>query len=92
MGIMTVDTSVGDKAEKMQRRIVFFTVLNCLQKFRDSKEISVFDRFCNSGQFLIYDTACTHVQMSHLGITHLTVRKTHGKAAGIASHVRTLAH
>jgi len=64
----------------MKRRIMLFAVFHTVQKLRDPEEIPVLNAFCDSCQLLINDPSGTHVQMPDLGIAHLTVRKTYGKA------------
>ena len=67
----------------MQGRIMCLAVLHSCQKLFILEEIAILDLFCDSCQFLIYDTACAHVQVAHLRVAHLALRQSHCQAAGI---------
>ena len=84
MSDMAVDAAVGHEAVQMQRGIILFAVFHSIQQGRIFKKGPVLDFLGNSGQFLIYNTACAHVQMAHLRIAHLSVRKSDCHAAGIS--------
>ena len=92
MGDVAVNTAVREKSEQMQCGIVCFCILNSLYQLFILEEIAVLDCFCDSGQLLIYNAACAHVQMAYLRVTHLSVRKTYSKSAGLSFYVRALAH
>ena len=92
MGIVAVNASVGHQTEQMKSGIILPAVLHRLQKFRNLKKIPVLDGFGNTGQLLVNHTAGTHIQMAHLGVTHLSLGKSHGHTAGIALHEGALAH
>ena len=56
-------------------------VLYCMQKGFILEEIAILDLFGDTGQLLVYDAACTHVQMTYLRVTHLAFRKTYCHSA-----------
>ena len=92
MRIVAVNAAVGNKSHQVQRGIIFLHILACRHKRFIFKEIPVLDGFRNLRQILVHDAACAHVQMSHLRISHLSVRKSYRHTAGISSHKRALSH
>ena len=84
MSIVAVYTTIRKKSHKMYSRIVFLRVLHCCEKCFVLEEVAVVDFFGDSGKFLIYDAACTHIHMTYLRITHLSIRQTYCKSAGIS--------
>ena len=92
MGIVAVNTAVGQQAVHMQLAVVLLNVFHSLHKDFIFKEISVLDRLGDTGQILINDAACAHVKMSDLGVAHLSVRKTDIQSAGLSLHERVLFH
>ncbi len=92
MRIMAVYATVGHKPVHMEGAAMLLYIFTCRKKRRVLKEIPILDCLCNLGKILIYDTTCAHVQMSHLGISHLPVRKPDCKAAGISFYERALGH
>ena len=92
MGDMAVNTAVREKSEQVQCGIICFCIFNSLYQLFILEEIAVLDCFRDSGQLLIYNAACAHVQMAYLRVTHLSVRKTYSKSAGLSFYVRALAH
>ena len=61
VGDVTVHTSIRNKAEHMEGRIVFLTVLNCGHQRLVGEEISVLDGLGDTCQLLVYNAACTHI-------------------------------
>ena len=90
--IVAVYTAVREQTEQMQGTSVFFCTLYCMQQCFVFEEISILDFFCDSGQFLVYDTSGTHVQMSDFRVTHLSIRQTYCQTTCIAFYERTLSH
>jgi len=92
MCIVAVYSSVRDKSHQVKRRIILLHILaRCHERFI-FKEISVLDGLCDLRQVLVYDASRTHVQMSDLRVSHLSVRQSHCHTAGISSHERALSH
>ena len=92
MCIVAVYATVRKKSHKMNRGIVVFCILHSRKKCLILEEIAVLDLFCDPCKLLVYDTACAHVHMTNLGVTHLSVRKTYRKTAGIAFYKRIIFH
>ena len=92
MCVVAVDSSVRYKSHQMKCRIIFLYILTCCHKCFIFEKIAILDCLCDLGKILVYDAACSHVQMPHLGVSHLSVRKTYCHTAGISSHERALSH
>ena len=58
---MAVHAAVGQKAVQMKRTVIFFAVLNRRKKRRVLKEVPIGNLLGDSGQLLIYNTACSHI-------------------------------
>ena len=92
MCIVAVYAAVRYQSVHMKRRIVLLAVIYGIQQSRILKKSTVLNFFRNSGQFLIYDAARAHIQMSDLGISHLAVRKACRHTACISLHKGTFLH
>ena len=92
VGIVAVYAPVGQKAHEMQGAAVLSAVFHRLQKGRILKKCPVHDLLGDPGQFLVYDAARAHIQMSHLRVAHLPLRQAHSHAAGIAPRPGTFLH
>ena len=92
MAIADCDAAVGQETEDVQGGIEPLALVDGAHQSRVLEEIAVLDCFCDSGQLLVYNAACAHVQMAYLRVTHLSVRKTYSKSAGLSFYVRALAH
>ena len=92
MGVVAVYAAVRHQSEHMKGRIMFFAVFNCCEELRNLEKVPVLNGFCDSGQFLVYDTACSHVQMTYLRVAHLSLGKSHCHAASLALYKGALAH
>ena len=76
----------------MQRASLLFTVVHRRQQRRILKKGSFLNLLCDPGQLLIYNAPGSHIQMAYLRISHLSLRKPHRHAAGVAPHKGTLSH
>ena len=76
----------------MKGGMILFAVVHRCHKGLILKEITILNGFCDSCQILIYDPAGSHIQVSDLGVTHLSLREAYGKSAGIPLHKRILLH
>ena len=92
MSNMAVNAAVRNQSEHMQSRIVLFAVFYCCHKCLVFKKITILNGFGNTGQLLINNTSCTHVQVSYLRVSHLSFRKTNCHSAGLSFYERTLTH
>ena len=92
MGIVAVYAAVREQSHQMKRTAVLLAVLNRLHQSRIFKEGSILNFLGNTGKLLIHDTACAHVEMSYLGISHLTLGKSDCHSAGISPHPRAFLH
>ena len=92
MCVVAVYTTIGKKSHKMNSRIIVLCILHCCKKCFIPEEITIVDLFCDSGKLLIYDTACAHIHMTYLRVTHLSVRKTNCKSAGISFYEWIFCH
>ena len=92
MGHVAVYASVGYQSHQMKRGIILLTVLNSCKELFVLEEIAVLDCFRDSGQLLIYNAACAHVQVSDLRVSHLAVGKSHGQPAGISLYKGAFLH
>ena len=81
---MAVHAAIGKQAVEMKARSILLCIVNRFQERLVFKEPAVLDLLRDPGQILIHDPSGAHVQVSHLGASHLPFRKAHGKAAGIA--------
>ena len=82
---MAVNAAVRYQTVQMQIGIILFAVLDCLEQLGIFKEIAVLDFLGDTGKILINDAACAHVQVSYLGIAHLSVGKSDKHTRSIAS-------
>ena len=89
---VAVNTTIRKKTHEVDRGIIFFGILHSCKKCFIFEEISVLNLFGDSGKLLVYDTACTHIHMTNLGVTHLTVRKTYSQSACITFYKRIFSH
>ncbi len=92
MRVVAVHTAVRYQSVHMKRGIVLLTVVYRIHQSGVFKKCAVLNLFRNSGKLLIYDTACSHIQMSYLRISHLAVRKSDRHTACISFHERTFLH
>ena len=84
--VMAMNTTVRKQTIQMQCGIVLFAMFHSVHQSRIFKEIAIFNGFCDSGQFLIYDTASTDIQVTYFRVPHLSIRQTNGTTAGITLH------
>ena len=68
----------------MQARPILLRVVHRLQKCLVFEETAALDFLRDPDQILVHDPAGPHIQVAYLGAAHLSLRKTHGQAAGIA--------
>ena len=92
MGNVAVYAAVGNQPVHVKGRIILFTVFHSRKQGRILEEIPILDFLGNSGKLLVYDAPRPHIQMSHLGISHLSVRKADSHAAGVSSHKGIFLH
>ena len=83
---MAMHTTVGKQTIQMQCGIVLFAMFHSVHQSRIFKEITIFNGFCDSGQFLIYDTTSTDIQVTHFRVPHLSIGQTNSTTAGITLH------
>ena len=76
----------------MQLAAVFLDVLHSLHEDFIFKEIAILDCLGDTGQILVNDTSCTHVQVTDLRVSHLAVRKADIKSAGLSLYKRAFLH
>ena len=72
---MAVDAAVRQEPPQVQLFAGALGVLHCLQQGGIFKEVSVLNGFGDLGQILIDDAPRAHVEVSDLGIAHLSVGK-----------------
>ena len=89
---MAVHTAIRKKSHEMNGRIVVFCIFHSCKKCFILKEVTILDLFCDPCKFLIYNTACAHIHMSNLGVTHLAFRKTYCQSAGVSFDKWILSH
>ena len=89
---VTVHTAIGHQSHKMQAGIVSLHILAGGKKSFILKEISILDSLGDLSQVLINDPAGSHIQMSHLRVSHLSFRKSYRHPAGVAFYKRILLH
>ena len=92
MCIVAVNTAVGKQAHKVNGGIVIPCILHGSQQRFVLKEVAVFDLFRDSCKLLVDDPAGTHIQMSDLRVSHLTVRKAYSQSAGVSFYKRIIFH
>ena len=76
MGIVAMDTAVGEKAVKMQRRIVLFAIVDRSDNRGSRRKASVLRGVGNTGKVLENDPAGADIRMTDLRISHLARGKT----------------
>ena len=89
---VAVNAAVRQQSHDMERRPLRLAVVHCGNIGLVCEKVPVLNGFCDSGQFLVYDTACSHVQMAYLRVAHLSLGKSHCHAAGLAFYKGALAH
>ena len=72
--------------------MILFYILTCGKKRRILEEVPVLDCLCDLGKVLVYDAPGAHIQVSYLGVSHLSIRKAYRHPAGIAFYKRALCH
>ena len=92
MCIVAVYAAVGQQSVHVQLAAVLLDVLHSLHENFIFKEIAILDRLGDTGQILINDTSCTHVQVTDLRVSHLSVRKADIKTAGLSLYKRAFLH
>ena len=76
----------------MKGAVIFSAVLHRLKQSGIFKKGTILNLLCDPSQFLVHNPPGPHVQMSHLGIPHLSLRQSHRHSAGIPSHEGVLPH
>ena len=92
VSIVAVNASVREQSVQMKCGIVLLGIIHSFQKCFILEEITILDLFGDTGQLLVYDTACTHIHMSNLRVTHLSIRKSYCQSTGISFYIRILSH
>ena len=77
---VTVHTTVGKQAEKMQSRIIFSRVIVSTDKRFVRQEFAILDSFVDSCQTLVDNSSGTNVCMPYFRITHLAFRKSYSQS------------
>ena len=78
-----VHATVGAEAEEVELLARLLNVVVGSLDFLVLHQFVVAASHIDLYEILIYHAACSEVHMSHLGISHLSVRKTHILAAGL---------
>ena len=81
MGVVAVDTAIGQQSVHMQLTVILLNILHSLHKDFIFEEISVLDRLGDAGKVLIHDSAGSHVQMADFRVAHLSVRQSYVQSA-----------
>ena len=92
MGIVAVYTAIGQKSEKMKIGMILPAILHGCHQCLIFKEYTILNLLGDPCQFLIYDAARAHIQVSHLRISHLSIRKSHCQSTGIPLYKRAIPH
>src|SRR5690606_5668975 len=80
---VAVNPSIRQEAVQVKLAPVFLHVTDGSEEGVVFKEASLPDRLRHPGQILVDDSTCADVQVTHFGIAHLTLRQSHGLAAGL---------
>ena len=78
-----VNATIGTKPHQMECTVVNLAVLYCVQKLGLVEKVTVTNRLVYSGKLLIDDSSCTYVEVSDLGVSHLSLGKTHSQCRGV---------
>ena len=92
MGVVAVYAAVGYKTVHMEGGILCLCILYCLYQCLVFKKYTILNLLGDTRQLLVYNTARAHIQMSYLGVAHLSVGKPYGQSACIALHEGILCH
>ena len=92
MCIVAVYTAIRKKAKHMQCTVILLAIFYSLQQRRILKKGSILNFLRDSGKLLINNAACSHIQMSHFRISHLSFRQSNRHTTCITLYKRTLCH
>ena len=88
---VAVHAAGGEKPHNMQRVAAVLGVVHGLDIHGVFEELAVFDLLTYLGQDLEHDAAGADIRMTDLGVTHLTLGQTYGKAACLKLGIGILA-
>ena len=92
VGIVAVHAAVRQQSVHMQGAVVLFDIFHRPEENFVPEEISVLDLLADPGQVLINDSSRAHIQVSDLGVAHLSLRQADIMAARLSRYKRTLFH
>ena len=82
--IVAVHAAVGHQSEHVEGGILRLRVLHSGDQGLVLKEVPVLNLLGDAGQLLVYDAPRAHIHMAYLGISHLSVGKSHSQSACVA--------
>ena len=77
VGDVRMHAARGEQAVEVQFLMVFQRAVRRVVEFFVFKKFAVFDLLGDAGEFLIDDSARSHVEVPHLAVSHLPVGKAH---------------
>ena len=80
--------AVGGEAHQVQLLAALFHVVVCRFNLRILQELMLAAGDIDLHQVLVYHAAGTQIHVAHLGVAHLTVRKTYIFTAGLQMAAR----
>lgn len=81
---------IGQKTHQMKGSSAFYHPVESLVDRIVSTDASLSACFVYTRKLLVYDTARSNVQMTHLGISHLTVGQAYGFSRSLHGHERSI--
>ncbi len=78
---VTVDAAVGQQSENVKRATRFLDVLHRVVQRHIIKENPVIDGLRDAGELLIDDAPGADIEMTDLGVSHLTLRQPYSRTA-----------
>lgn len=85
---VAVNAAIGEQPENMQRAVRFLDVLHRMVQRDIIEENPVIDGFGDAGELLIDDASGADIEVTDLGVAHLTLRQPDGQTACGKANVR----
>ena len=92
MCIMAVNAAVRQQAVHMQGAVVLLYIFHSPEENLILKEVSVLNLLADPGKILVNDSSGAHIQMSDLGVAHLSLRQADIMAARLSLHKGVFLH
>src|SRR6185437_852559 len=91
MRLIGVHTAIGDEAEQMELASAGARVLHRIEQDRLFEELAILDHELNPGGIHVHDASRSDIEVPDFAVSHLAVRETYERAAGMDQGVRIFA-